>query len=317
MLIFLIRKFIFSALIIVGVTFISFFLIVYCSPEKTYDLLGKNPTQKEIEEIRHQLGYNKPFLIRYFNYVYQLISFDFGSSYSSGEKVSSILKRTIPVSLLVELPGFIIGNLISIILALFLALYRGRFFDRLITSISVIVMSLSFVIVVIVFQIIFCSTYGLNLFPVFGWNSSSLIEYLKHVTVPTLCMIFTLFGYNIRFYRSIFLEELESEYVRTARAFGLKEIFVLMRYVFPNSLIPILTRIVFMIPFLIVGGSLVLETYFGIPGVGLATYEAAVTGDENVLKAIIGISATLYVFVIFGTDILYKFLDPRVNLKCL
>ncbi len=309
------RKVLTGIPLILGVTFLSFLLMVYFGPDKTYDLIGKNATPEQIAEIRHQLGYDRPFLVRYLEYLEELATFDFGHSDSTGERVSSILKRTIPVSLALILPGFVLGNLLGIALALAAAWHRGRWLDKLIMGGSVVGMSVSFLIVIIAFQILLSSNYGLGWFPVRGWNVYDFGDYLRYVTVPTLATVFVALGYNTRFYRALFVEEMGKDYVRTARAFGTPPAELLFRHVLKNALIPIITRIMFSIPFIVISGALLIESYFGIPGVGLVTYDAITTGDQPVLKAVVGLTAVLFVLVLILNDILYKVVDPRVSLK--
>ncbi|SHO56512.1 ABC transporter permease [Vibrio quintilis] len=310
-----VRKLIYSLPLLLGVTLISFVLMVYFGPDKTYDLLGRNPTIQDIQNIRHQLGYDQPFLVRYIDYLRQIVTFDFGYSDSSGEEVTKILADTIPISLALGLPGFFLGHIISVGLGLFAAHHRGKWIDKAVMSSSVIGMSISYLIVIIALQLIFCSSYGLNLFPVYGWEVHSLSDYLYYVTVPTLCSVFVSVGYSTRFYRAIIVEEMTRDHIRTARAFGHSSIRILFKHVLKNSLIPILTRIIFSIPFVLVGGSLLLESYFGIPGVGLTTYEAITTGDLPVLKAVIVLVTLLFIGVVSIVDVIYKMVDPRISLK--
>jgi len=309
------RKFVTGIPLILGVTLISFLLMVYFGPDKTYDLIGKNATPEQIAEIRHQLGYDRPFVTRYLEYLKELATLDFGYSDSTGERVGSILKRTIPISLALILPGFVLGNLLGIALALAAAWHRGRWLDKLIMGGSVVGMSVSFLIVVIAFQILFSSNYGLGWFPVRGWNVYDFGDYLRYVTVPTLATVFVALGYNTRFYRAVLVEEMGRDYVRTARAFGTPPAELLFKHVLKNALIPIITRIMFSIPFVVISGALLIESYFGIPGVGLVTYDAITTGDQPVLKAVVGLTAVLFVLVLILNDILYKVVDPRVSLK--
>ena len=201
------------------------------------------------------------------------------------------------------------------LLALAAAYWRGRWPDKLIMAVAVIGMSVSFLIVIIGFQIVLSSSDGLDLFPVRGWNASSLGSYLSYVTVPTLATMFVALGYETRFYRSIIVEEMSRDHVRTARAFGLPESRIFFRNILKNCLIPIITRIMFSIPQVAIGGALLIESYFGIPGIGKATYEAIVTGDQPVLKAVVSLTAILFVLVVVLTDILYRAVDPRVTLK--
>ena len=318
---FAVRKLFGGIPLILGVTFISFLLMVYFGPDLTYEKLGKNPTQQDILDVRHELGYDKPFVTRYGGYLKQLVTLDFGNSQVTDKKVSTILKETMPVSLHLIIPGFILGNVIAIALALFAAYHRGSWVDKLIMTGSVIGMSISFLIVIIGFQLLFCSSFGLDLFPVRGWEvyspQGNIIwsQYLKYVTVPTLATVFVALGYNTRFYRAVLVEEMTKDHVRTAKAFGHKPASLLFKSVLKNAMVPITTRIMFSIPLVVVSGSLLIESYFGIPGVGKITYDAIVAGDQNILKAIVGLTAVLFVVVLLLTDILYRVFDPRVELK--
>ena len=308
------RKLIAGIPLILGVTLISFLLIVYFGPDKTYELLGKNPTAEEIVEIRAQLGYDKNFAQRYLEFVREIVTFDFGNSESTDEKVSSILARTIPVSIALAIPGFLLGNLLGVMLALFAAYYRGTWIDKFIMAFAAVGMSISYLIAIIAFQILLSSSEGLDLFPVRGWDTSTPIEYLRYVTVPTIATVFVALGYNTRFYRAVIVEEMSRDHVRTARAFGVPPARLFYRNILKNSMIPIVTRVVFSIPLIIISGSLLLENYFGIPGIGKASYDAIISGDQPVMKAVVALTAILFVVAQLLTDIWYRLVDPRVSL---
>jgi len=310
-----IRKLIAGIPLILGVTLVSFLLIVYFGPDQTYSLLGKNPTAAEIAELRSQLGYDQPFVTRYLQYLREIVTLDFGSSQANDEKVSSILARTIPVSLALSLPGFVLGNLLGVALALVAAYNRGRWLDKFIMGFAAVGMSISFLIVIIGFQILLSSSDGLDLFPVRGWDTSTPLQYLRYVTVPTLATVFVALGYNTRFYRAVIVEEMTRDHVRTARAFGIPQSQLFYKNILKNSMIPIVTRVVFSIPLIVISGSLLLESYFGIPGIGYVTYDAIVTGDQPVLKAVVALTAVLFVVAQLLTDICYRIVDPRVSLK--
>lgn len=298
--------------LILGVTFISFLLMVWFGPDQTYTQIGKNATAVQIAEVRHQLGYDQPFTRRYLNYLGELLTLDLGASNSSGEQVSSILKRTLPVSLALMLPGFIIGNLLGIVLGMAAAFRRGTWSDRLITAGSVTGMSISFLIIIIALQVLLSTPYGLNLFPVRGWQVEDLSSYLAYVTVPTLSLILVTLGYNTRFYRAVFVEESSREHITTARAFGASPATLMWRHVLKNSLVPITTRIIFSIPLVVVSGSLLIETYFGIPGIGKVSFEAITNGDQPILKAVVGLTAVMFVLIQLVADFIYRLADPRI-----
>jgi peptide/nickel transport system permease protein len=312
---YIIRKLISGIPLVLGVTFVSFLLMVYFGPDKTYELLGKNPTQEQIDEVRAELGYDQPFFVRYGTYLKEIVTLDFGNSESTGEKVGSLLAKTIPVSIALILPGFSLGNGLGILLALFAASFRGTWVDKTIMGCAVIGMSISFLIAIIAFQIIFSSSFGLDLFPVRGWEVNSISDYFAYVTVPTLATVFVALGYNTRFYRAVIVEEMTRDHVRTARAFGAPPARLFYKNILKNCMIPVITRIVFSIPFVVISGSLLIESYFGIPGVGLLTYDAIISGDQPILKAVVGLTAILFVLAQLVTDILYRAVDPRITLK--
>lgn len=322
------RKFLYSIPLLFGVTLISFTLMVYFGPEMTDSILGKGATEEQRLEIRKELGYDKSFIERYGMFLREIVTFDFGNSISSGERVSSILERTVPVSFAVAVPAFLFSNLLGVGLALLAAYYRGRFWDKAVMVFAVIGMSVSYLMVVIAFQVIFSTTYGLNWFPVQGWvdpppeyADATFFEiiyyywyyYWLHVTVPTLASVFVSLGYNTRFFRAVIVEELNRDYVRTARAYGVSDAKIMAKHVLKNALIPISTRIIITLPFVIIAGNLVLEKFFGIPGVGLVTYDAITNGDLPIVKAVVTCTAVLYVLALILTDIVYKVIDPRIS----
>jgi peptide/nickel transport system permease protein len=308
----ILHKIIHGLLLILGVTFISFLLMVWFGPDQTYTLIGKNATASQIAEVRHQLGYDQPFTLRYLDYLAELFTLELGASNSSGEQVSSILRRTLPVSLALMLPGFIIGNLLGITLGLSAAFRRDTWSDRLITGLSVTGMSISFLIIIIALQVLLSTPYGLNLFPVRGWQVDDLSSYLAYVTVPTLSLIMVTLGYNTRFYRAVFIEESSREHIRTARAFGASPATLMWRHVLKNSLVAVTTRFLFSIPLVVISGSLLIETYFGIPGIGKVSFDAITSGDQPVLKAVVGLTAVAFVLIQIVADFIYRLVDPRI-----
>jgi len=307
------RRLLYGIPLLLGVTFISFLLMVYFGPDKTWELLGKNPTAEQIEEVRHVLGYDRPFLLRYGDYLRELVTLDLGLSDSNGEPVSTILLRTLPISIALVLPGFVLGNLLGLALGLLAAWYRGKWLDKLVMSASVVGMSVSFLVIIIGLQILLCTPYGLNLFPVRGWQVHDPGSYIYYVTVPTLALVLVTLGYNTRFYRAIMADEIERDHIRTLTAYGAAPAEVLFKHVLKNSLIPVLTRIMFSVPFVVISGSLLLESYFGIPGIGLVTFNAITSGDQPILKAVVGLTGVLFVLALTINDLLYSVVDPRVT----
>lgn len=309
---YLTRRLLYGIPLVLGVTFISFLLMVYFGPDKTYELVGKNPTAEQIAEVRHALGYDRPFLLRYGDYLRQLATFDLGLSDSTGEPVAAILTRTLPVSIMLVVPGFLLGNLLGLALGLAAAWHRGKWLDKLVMSASVVGMSISFLVIIIGLQVLLCTPYGLDLFPARGWEVDDTGSYLYYVTVPTLALVLVTLGYNTRFYRAVMADEIERDHIRTLKAYGAGPLEILFKHVLKNSLVPVLTRFMFSVPFVLISGSLLLESYFGIPGVGLATFNAITSGDQPILKAMVGLTGVLFVLALTINDVLYTLVDPRV-----
>lgn len=310
---YLLRRLLHAIALVLGVTFVSFLLMVHFGPDKTFELIGKNPTAEQIAEVRHALGYDRPFWLRYGAYLKEFATLDLGLSDSSGEPVAAILERTLPVSIALVVPGFVIGNLLGLALGLAAAWRRGAWVDRLVMGASVVGMSVSFLVIIIALQILLCTPYGLDLFPARGWQVSGPGSYLYYVTVPTLALVLVTLGYNTRFYRAVCADELGREHIRTARAYGASPAELLFKHVLKNSAVPVLTRVMFSMPFVIISGSLLLESYFGIPGIGLVTFNAITSGDQPILKAIIGLTGVLFVLALTVNDLLYGLVDPRVS----
>lgn len=297
--------------LVFGVTLISFLLTAYLGPDPTYGLLGKNPTIQEIEQLRSELGRDRALPLQYMDYLRRLATLDLGHATATGEPVRAMLARTIPVSVLLLAPGFVLGTILALVLAACAAWYRGGWLDRVISSVSVIGMSLSFVVILIALQAMF--GVWLGWFPVRGWNTSSLGQYAQHVAVPTLAFIIANLGYNTRFYRAVLVAELNSDQVRHARAFGAGPLRLMLVHVIGNSLLPILTRTLFSVPLLVLSGSLLIESHFSIPGIGKITFDAVLSGDQPVLMAVVGLSAVLFVLTLTITDWLCRLADPRLR----
>jgi peptide/nickel transport system permease protein len=306
------RTLLHGTLLVLGVTFISFLLMVWFGPDQTYTLIGKNATAEQIAEVRHELGYDRPFLQRYGDFLLQLATLNLGASNSSGEPVSRMLLRSVPITLALMLPGFVLGNLLGIALGLKSAQQRGQWADRLISGLSVTGMSISFLIIIIALQVLLSTPYGLNLFPVRGWQVHDISSYLHYVTVPTISLVLVTVGYNTRFYRSVFVDEFGRDHIRTAQAFGASPAAIMWKHVLKNSLVPIITRILFSIPLVVISGSLLIETYFGIPGIGKITFDAITSGDQPVLKAVVALTAVAFVLIQLAADLLYRLVDPRI-----
>lgn len=295
--------------LLLGVTLVSFTLTVHFGPDPAWEQLGRNPTTEQVEQVRSELGQDRPFPLRYAEYLLNLARLDLGRTYANGEPVVELLARTIPVSFLLLAPGFVLGILLALILALAAAWRPGGRLDRICDLVSAGGMSLSLVIIVIALQAVL--GVWLDWFPVRGWRANGAAVYLQHVTVPTLALVLANLGYNLRFFRAIFREVLSDDPVRTARAYGFQARQIATGYVLRAAAPPVLTRILVAIPLILVSGSLIIESHFGIPGIGLVTWNAVMSGDQPVLMAVVSLSSILFVAAQTATDLLTGLLDPR------
>jgi peptide/nickel transport system permease protein len=213
-------------------------------------------------------------------------------------------------SLAIALPTFLLGILVNITLSLFIASVRGSYLDINAMVWCVIIMSISGMFYIIGGQYYFGKV--LRLVPISGFEPGS--STIKFVILPVLIGILYGIGGGVRWYRTLFLEEIGKDYVRTARAKGLPETTVLFKHTLKNGLIPILTGVVVIIPSLFMG-SLVMENFFGIPGLGSYTIDAIRSQDFNVIKSMVFLGSVLYIVGLLLTDICYSWADPRIRFK--
>ncbi len=287
---------------------------VAANQEKVLIAVGKVPLEvKEIEFYRRQ---DSPFdsqlsaalgEICSFRSEFPFVSFlNFGKTLMTREPIRDILWRGIGPSMSLMLPIFFGELLLGIILALISTAFKGMLFDRMIVLFSIAGMSISYLVFIIFGQ--WYLGYYFNLFPVWGWGE------LKHLALPVIIGILSGLGGGVRFYRTVFVNELNKEYLRTAAAKGCSPIVIYGRHLLRNASIPIITRASAALPFLFTG-SLLLEAFFGIPGLGYAGIDALNNSDLQLLKALVIISALLFVVINLMTDIAYAWADPRIRLK--
>ncbi len=232
--------------------------------------------------------------------------FNFGRTLHTRELIRTKLWKGIFPSLSLMLPVFFGELVFGIILAMISCIYRGRFPDRFLMLVSVAGMSVSYLVLIIFGQWFFA--YTLNWFPVWGWGS------MEYILLPVILGIINGTGGGVRFYRTVFLNEIHREYLRTAVSKGVAPFFIYFKHLLKNALIPIITRCSTLLPFLFTG-SLLLETFFGIPGLGYEGVNALNDGDLQMLKALVILSAFLFVFINLLTDLAYAWADPRIRLE--
>ena len=295
-----------------GVILLIFFLFNWVGGDPAYILAGKMANLEQIENIRQQLGVDQPYYVQLGIFIKQIITFDYGVSWSTGESVSAIILTRLGPSFTIMIPLVILQTVISIILALAVASVRGSLTDRMLMMLCTIGMSISILVYIIVFQYFFA--YKLGWFPVQGWGGSFSENLLKYSLLPILIMLVVSVAPTLRLYRSFILDEINQDYVRTARAKGVSERRVLGVHVLRNASIPIITDVMSSLPALLIGAFLI-ERFFGIPGIGREVIIAVERSDFPVIKAItVYVAAATMIFNLMA-DLIYKVVDPRVQLK--
>ncbi|RME92940.1 MAG: ABC transporter permease [Candidatus Hydrogenedentota bacterium] len=239
----------------------------------------------------------------------RMLFFDFGKS-DRGKDIADEISRRIMPSLYITVPTFFIGIVLAIFFAMLLAYSRGERVDKVGMFLCVVGMSISALFYIIAGQVVFGKI--LKLFPVSGYEPG--FSAWRFVLMPVLIAVLAGLGRSIRFYRTVFLEEMNKDYVRTARAKGVRESKILFTHILKNAMIPILTGVVVELPFLITG-SLLLESFFAIPGMGAYLLEAIQQQDFAVVQAMVTLGSYLYIAGLLLTDISYTFVDPRVRLQ--
>lgn len=339
---YLIRRVLYGLLVLIGVNLITFILFFQVnSPDDMARLAlgGKRVTQEAIEQWKQERGYNLPLLYNssptsdgaqpgaltnaqansgytarftetiFFQKSIPMFVGDFGRADDGRDIQYEIKNRALP-SLALAVPVFILGLLLNITFSLILTFFRGTYLDLSGVVLCVLAMSISGLFYIIGGQFLFSKT--LNLVPISGFDPG--VEAWRFLLLPVVVGVVAGIGGGTRWYRTIFLEEINKDYVRTARSKGLSETQVLSRHVLRNGLIPILTGSVAVIPMLFMG-SLISESFFGIPGLGSYTIEAIQSQDFGVVRAMVFLGSALYLVGLILTDVAYTVADPRVRLS--
>ncbi len=271
-----------------------------CKTLKTGDIPG------EIRSIKLRRLLNNPFDSQFLFYLKQLAHLDFGVSSSTNQRVSRLMLDGIGPSLMLAVPIFFVGLLSSVMLSLFCAFWRDTWVDRFFVVFSVALMSVNYLVWIVGGQ--YLLGFKLEWFPVWGFEDP------RYLVLPVLIGVFSGLGAELRFYRTIMLDEAHRDYVRTAQAKGVSRLGVLFKHVLKNAMIPIITNTVITIPFLYTG-NLLLESFFGIPGLGYLSINAINSSDVDVVRAVVLVGAILFVIANLLTDLCYALVDPRVKLK--
>ena len=297
---------------LIGVVLLVFFLFKYFGGDPAEILGGLQATPEQIESIRTELGLNEPVPVQLWMFVTKVVTFDWGSSWATREPVLEIFKSRLPATLTVMIPILLLEVVFGIVAGMAVAYVRGSLTDRVVMIVCTIAMSVSFLVYVILGQYVFA--FQLGWFPVQGWSSSLATNLIKFAPLPVFLAVAVSLGPYTRLYRSFFLDEINQDYVRTARAKGVGESRILFVHVLRNAMIPILTNVATHLPSVFIG-SFLIEVFFSIPGLGREVYTAVNRSDYPVIEAVTVYLAVLTMAINLLTDLLYKVVDPRVVLK--
>ena len=297
---------------LLGVILLVFILFNWVGGDPAYVLAGKISSAEQIENIRRQLGVDQPYIVQLGIFIKQVLTADFGASWSTNEAVSHIMATRLGPSLTVLVPLLIISTLVAIGLALGVAYVRGSLTDRAVMIVCTVGLSISILVYIIVFQYFFA--YKLGWFPVQGWGDSFWQNLVVYASLPILIGLVVSIAPDLRLFRTFVLDEVNADYVRTARAKGLSENRIMWVHVLRNASIPIITHVMAQLPGLLIGAFLI-ERFFSIPGIGREVILAVERSDFPVIKAItVYVAVATMIFTLLA-DLMYKAVDPRVQLK--
>ncbi|MGR8950811.1 MAG: ABC transporter permease [Gammaproteobacteria bacterium] len=325
MIYYIIRRLLYAFPILVGInilTFVLFFIVNSPDDMARMQLGQKHVTPEAIANWKHQHGYDLPLLWNeraqrggkltetiFYQKSVGLFLFRFGVS-DSGRNIGADIAQRMWPSLALAMPSLAVGLLTNIGFALLMVLFRGSYLEFGGLVLCVILMSISSLFYIIGGQFVIGKL--LKLVPISGYDEG--LGAFKFLILPVVIGVVSGIGSGVRWYRTLFLEEVGKDYVRTARAKGLTEIQTLFRHVLPNAMIPILTGVVVVLPLLFMG-SLIMESFFGIPGLGSYTIDAINSQDFAMVRTMVFLGSILYVLGLLLTDISYTLVDPRVRLS--
>jgi len=320
MLAYVIRRLLYGGVIVLGVLlflFVLFFRVA--SPEDVARrAVGEKAPPEVVEQWKVNHGYDKPLwpwqswsdnLL--FDHYRRLLTFDFGRSDADDVPIIERIRSGVGPSLALTMPMFAFGLLFSVVLALFVAFFRETYIDRYGVLLCVLGMSISMLLYIVGAQYVIGKL--LRWFPISGFDSDPRVA-VRFLAMPVIVGVMGALGSNVRFYRTVFVEEVGRDYVRTARAKGAGEGRVMIQHVLRNAMIPILTQVVIAIPFLFTG-SLLLESFFGIPGLGSMMVDAINGNDFSTMRTLVFIFSLLFIAGQILTDVSYALVDPRVRLE--
>ncbi len=306
MAIYLIRRLVQAALILLGVSFITFLLLFVLPADPVRQIAGRSATAETVENIRLQLGLDQPFLVQYGRFLLGLVQGDLGRSYLQKTEVAALIWSRLPATLLLMAAGIAAELVFGIVMGVAAALWRGRLVDQTLMITSFITVSAPQFVVSLLLLYVFAVE--LRWFPIGGYGT------FAHLVLPALTLGILGSGWYSRMMRSSMIEVMGADFIRTARAKGLTRARVIMRHALPNAILPIVAMIgidigVFM------GGIVVVESVFGWPGIGQLAWQAIQRVDTPIIMGVTLVSALAIVLGNLLADIITPLIDPRIRLR--
>jgi peptide/nickel transport system permease protein len=306
-----------QALIVIIIVSLLVFLVIRLLPgDPVLIYLSRtevnNLTVEQIEHVRHEFGLDKPIIVQYGVWLGQVVRGELGQSLIIREDVSTLLGQRLPITLNLSIASFIIASIIGMLIGMVCALRRGKAIDSFLTTLAILGITIPTFWLAI--MLIYLFGLKLQILPLFGYVSpfTDLGGNIKHLVLPVFCMIIFPIAAITRQTRSSMLEVIRQDYIRTAWAKGLRERYIVLRHVLKNGLIPVVTLMGMSLSH-ILGGAVIIETVFSIPGMGKLSVDAVFNQDYSIVQAVVLITATMVVFVNLCVDLLYGWLDPRIR----
>ncbi|HNV58683.1 MAG TPA: ABC transporter permease [Rhodoferax sp.] len=297
---------------LLGVILLIFFLFKFFGGDPVEIMAGMKASPERLASLRAQLGLDKSVMEQLWVFVQQVFTFNWGKSWTTNEAISDIFATRLPATLTIMVPILLLEVALAIVAGLAVAYVRGSLTDRAIMVLTTVALSISFLVYIVVGQYVF--GFLLGWFPVQGWSNSLWKNLITYAPLPVFLAVMVSLAPQTRLYRSFFLDEIGQDYVRTARAKGVTENTILFKHVLRNAMIPILTNVATGLPGVFIG-SFLIEVFFSIPGLGREILVAVNRSDYPVIQAATVYLAALTMVINLITDVLYKFVDPRVTLK--
>lgn len=313
---YILRRVLYNIPVYLGIVLLVMALLRVNDP--VYAYLGKNPTQAQIDQLRTEMGLDQPFFVQYFEFLGDIVTLSFDDrSWDQKLPVRDMILQAIPPTMAITIPQLVITAVLSIVAGLISSFFRGRWIDRALVFVMVLGMSVSYLVYIILGQYFgafwLSEKLGFELFAIEGYEPG-LGNWFHYCALPVAIGVIVAMGYDTRFYRAVMVEESTRDYITTAMSKGVGKPRIMFVHMLKNAMIPIITRIMITLPFVITG-SILLEMYFGIPGMGRTLINAVNSNDFPVIQAFAALFAALFIVTLILTDVCYALVDPRVRLS--